>query len=273
MAQLIQMRQRIKAIETIKKITHAMRIISMSLHGRLKSKEIFLSNYRDGLRGLLTALRKAYPIVNPPYDEQPKKLVLLIGSNKGLTGNFNTALFKFFASIPFSKNTDYIAIGKKAIDYLQKNNKDQVASFSDVSFKTIFFITHEIANLITQNEYEQVIVISNISRSFFIQKPQQTRIIPFEPLTDQLADTLDVSEYYWEQKPEEIIQQLTDLLIKADIQYLIFESLLAEQAARFVSMDSSTRNATNLLDETKLQYNKLRQTKITKELTELTGAF
>jgi len=89
----------------------------------------------------------------------------------------------------------------------------------------------------------------------------------------QVSGTLAPHEgYYWEQEPAEVLNSLVITYLEARIEQLLFQSLLAEHAARFVSMDSSTRNAKNLLDATKLQYNKLRQAKITKELTELTGS-
>lgn len=77
----------------------------------------------------------------------------------------------------------------------------------------------------------------------------------------------------WEHTPHEVLDILALQALEVTIQHLLFESLLAEQAARFISMDSSTRNAEKILEETILWYNKLRQAKITRELTELTGSF
>lgn len=277
MAQLIQMRQRIKAIETIKKITQAMRIISMSLHGRLKNKQTAISRYKDGIHALFFTLMRNNPTWINPFDhpKSDKKLIIVIGSNKGLTGNFNTSLFKFFENKSAkAQSADYIAIGKKAVEYLKnKKNVSIIKSYTDVSFNTLFSITQEISATIEQANYTSVNVYSNKIRNFFIQKPHVTQLLPFAVEKDSGLHQFDMSDYIWEQKPEEILNLLAKMMINADIQYLIFESLLAEQAARFVSMDSSTRNAKNLLDETKLQYNKLRQAKITKELTELTGSF
>lgn len=275
MSQLIQMRQRIKAIETIKKITQAMRIISMSLHGRLKNKEAAIGRYKDGIHALFFTLKHKNPTWINPFDhgKSDRKLIIVIGSNKGLTGNFNTSLFKFLEQqAPKSGKVDFIVIGKKAVEYLKnKKNVSIIKMYTDVSLNTLFIIAPEISSIISEEHYASVKVYSNKIRNFFIQKPSVSNLINLAD--DSGLDQFDMSDYIWEQKPEEILNALVMMMLNADIQYLIFESLLAEQAARFISMDSSTRNAKNLLDETKLQYNKLRQAKITKELTELTGSF
>jgi F-type H+-transporting ATPase subunit gamma len=81
-----------------------------------------------------------------------------------------------------------------------------------------------------------------------------------------------IIEYLWDQAPTDILNQLSQQVLVAQIQYILFESLIAEQAARFISMDNSTKNANDLLETTKLQYNKLRQAKITRELIELSSS-
>jgi F-type H+-transporting ATPase subunit gamma len=80
-------------------------------------------------------------------------------------------------------------------------------------------------------------------------------------------------QYTWEQNPSDILDDLALQYLTATMYRLLFQSLLAEQAARFISMDNATRNAKQLLEDTQLQYNKLRQAKITRELTELSASF
>lgn len=281
MAQLIQIRQRIKAIETIKKITHAMRLIAMSSHTRLKGLQKPLKNYQQALASLFNTVKLAHPQwYNPlfkPAQDTGKTLIILIGSQKGLCGNFNSSLFySFDDELPqlLKKNPVFIAVGKKAIDHLiQKKGITPLIQYKNMNAGTIAGMARAIINLIsnTQPYYESVIVFSNHLKTFFIQKPETMVLIPFT-----MSETMPLAspeEYQWEQPAEEILNDLAQQLLVAHLEYLLFESLLAEQAARFISMDSSTRNANNLLDETKLTYNKLRQANITKELSELTGSF
>ncbi len=284
MAQLIQLRQRIKAIETIKKITHAMRLISMSNHSRLKSKQEPLQFYTDALRNLFYTIKAQNPTWhNPvlyPASTEPKPLTIVVGSQKGLCGNFNASVFKLFESYIKSNhltNNHYIIIGKKADDYLHDHIKKFpgiiVNHYDEFSGETLFSIAQAIAQeiLLFNKDYTQVTFISNKSKSFFSQKPQAFKLIPFSP-SEESAKESKTEDYVWEQSPLDLLDSLAHQYIEAAIQTLLFQSLLAEQAARFLSMDTSTRNAQTLLEVTELQYNKLRQSKITKELTELTGS-
>ncbi|HZW61465.1 MAG TPA: FoF1 ATP synthase subunit gamma [Candidatus Babeliales bacterium] len=284
MAQLIQMRQRIKAIETIKKITHAMRLISMSNHSRLKGKEYPLTNYTNAINDLFYTIKAQTPEwKNPvlyPTTTVPKTLIVLVGSQKGLCGNFNTALFKQFEShmkLIKPKNLHFIAIGKKAVDYakdhLAKKQGILIASYPDFSTISLFALAKTLTEeiMIAGKQYTDVLIASNKPKTFFVQKPYITQLIPF--INTANTDKKIFQDYEWEQNPQAILDILARQCLEATIQNLLFQSLLSEQAARFLSMDSSTRNAESLLEITELHYNKLRQAKITKELTELTGSF
>lgn len=281
MSLLIQLRYRIKAIETIKKITHAMRLISMSSRSRLKSKEDALSEYMATSQQFFVRIQKSAQDWKSPLTvsaEQKNPLIILIGSQRGLCGNFNTVLFHFFErSISKPDNhgkIQIIVVGKKAINYVEGNPLFEiVAQFPDLHAKTIGSITNQIMHIIMNNQpqFSPVTVFSNRLKTFFIQKPHEQVLIPF---SSSVADktTASTAEYYWEQNPKELLDQLAYQTIEAQLYYLIFESLLAEHAARFISMDNATRNAQTLLEDNQLQYNKLRQAKITKELTELVSS-
>ncbi len=286
MAHLIQMRQRIKAIETIKKITHAMRLISMSHHSRLRSKEEPLAFYTKKLSHLFGQIKSATPdwhneTLYPSPSMQAKTLVILVGSQKGLCGNFNTALYKEYerySTYTQLDNIHYIAIGKKSIDYITDHIQQQggtfVQGYPSFSAITLTSIVKSIVEKIAGqgNNYTNVLIFSNKAKTFFIQKAHITQLIPFIHEHDVPPASYDHQGYEWEQSPTAILDLLALQSLEAMIHLLLFQSLLSEQSARFLSMDSSTRNAESLLQTTRLQYNKLRQAKITKELTELSGS-
>jgi len=281
MSELVQMRQRIKAIETIQKITHAMRLIAMSAHSRLKRTETGLKKYINSIDILFSTIYKLYPdwhnpIMNPK-NNHTKILVILVGSQKGLCGTFNTNLFAYFTQqmARHAESTfDSIAIGKKAIDFLARNHTHihVIKHYNNFNTHTIFPIAHTITELITNAPipYSSVIVFSNELKSFFIQKPIRTNLIPLVTAVTEVSPP--VEGYVWEHEPQLVLDTLAYQYLEAHIQHLLFNSLYAEQAARFLSMDMATRNAVSLLDNSKLMYNKLRQAKITNELTELTGS-
>lgn len=283
MTRLIQMRQRIKAIETIKKVTHAMRLISMSNHSRLKNKEENITRYKNEITNLFVTLKEQVPLwTNPlvsPVNDKKNTLIILIGSQKGLCGNFNSVLFSFFATKKNSfdwKTTDIVTIGKKATDYIQhKQIGTVIATYDNFTATKLQTITQELTDLITKQKkhYSSITVFSNRFKTFFIQNPKQIMLVPLAPEKKTTLIKNHIEDYQWEQKPHVILDTLALLYLNANISYLLFQSLLSEQAARFLSMDTSTRNAESLLDLATLQYNKMRQAKITRELTELTGSF
>lgn len=283
MVQLIQMRQRIAAIETIKKITHAMRLVAMSTHTRLKNKEEPLQYYKSAISQLFNKVKSTIPewkneTLNPSTSSG-HTLIIIIGSQKGLCGSFNTMLFNFFDR--YRKEhihgaVDIITLGKRATSYAQDRHLGNIVkSYMDLSANNLLTISYELTNTVINSPkpYHRVLIVSNIIKNFFVQKPQVFTLVPFEEpaVSSNQQLPLELEDYIWEQSAQEVLDVLIYQCVNANIQHLLFQSLLAEHAARFISMDNATRNAQNLLDETKLGYNKLRQAKITKELAELSG--
>jgi len=282
MAQLVQMRQRIKTIETIKKVTNAMRLISMSSHTKMQAKRKILNHYTETIKNLFYKLRKSTPswrnrILIPNPELPQKTLFILIGSQKGLCGNFSSALFSYFTNNVEKdqyQNATLVAIGKKATDYVRGLKGIKVnTKHEKISINQIEPISTAIISMImdTDTPFTSVVIFSNKIKNFFIQKPSSTQLIPLGQESITVEPRIN-EPYVWEQPPEELLGYLSHELLHTMVYNLLFESLIAEQAARFISMDNSTRNAQTILDTTKLAYNKLRQMKITRELTEITGA-
>ena len=279
MAQLITMRQRIKAVETIKKITHAMRLISMSAHSRLRHKKTFLEQYKNAFQSLWS--RVSHVVSKKDLEKQahmrPQHLIILVAAQKGLCGTFNSSLFKFFdQEVPKQEpSQQIIAVGKYATDHLKQQNKIVFAAYNDFSASNFVAIAQAITALIVESPqpYDSVTVYSNYQKNFFVQRPRKNIVYPLpEPETTTPKDETP-TEYLFEQSPEELSITIRNLLLTVSLQEILFDSLLAEQAARFISMDSSTRNADKLLVSMKLEYNKTRQTTITRELTELASSY
>jgi F-type H+-transporting ATPase subunit gamma len=284
MSKLIQMRGRIQTIETIRKVTDAMRIISMSAHSRLKTKQEPLGVYLNALSILLAKVQQATPSwsnerLMPTTEHDNNPLIILIGSQKGLCGGFNTLLAKFFAHYldeHKSPHYHYVGIGKKAIDYLQEAHPDKtISAFPLLTAHNFLTISQQLSDLImtVTPAYTSVTIFSNTFKSFFVQKQTITHLIPFDQKKIIALVEPPTEGYLWDEQPHAILDKLAIHYIEAQLQNLLFQSLLSEHAARFISMDNSTRNANTLLETTKLEYNKLRQAKITTEITELSGSF
>jgi F-type H+-transporting ATPase subunit gamma len=283
MSKLIQMRNRIKTIETIKKITDVMRIISMSAHSRLKTRQEPLGDYLNELKTLFTKVQLATPswtnerLMPNKADNNP--LIVVIGSQKGLCAGFNTQISKLLQQhIAQNPSTHYhfTAVGKKPIEHLINHYPDKlISSFPILTARNFLTIAQELTDMImtATPAYTSVTIISNVFKNFFVQKATVTKLIPFDPTEISADIPTPTEEYIWDEQTHKILDALAMQYIEAQFQHLIFQSLLSEHAARFISMDNSTRNAHNLLNTTKLEYNKVRQAKITTEITELAGNF
>src|SRR3990170_6395092 len=283
MSQLVLIKNRIKAIETIEKTTHAMRLVSMSNHMRLRDQEPYRTNYQNIIKDLFQNLVAKCPtwkhfIFNPTPNS--KNLIIIIGSQKGLCGNFNHALFNFFKShfsVIDPEKTDIISVGKKTEEYLSICNLKPIKSYNTFSPHNTTIISQKITQYLSkkENQYNSISIINNYQKTFFTQKQALSIIVPLEN-TKKETDTIQpkqIEEYTWLEEPHDILNRLIWTYLEVIIEYHLFQSILSEQAARFVSMDNSTRNAQETLITMHKQYNKLRQAKITKELTELSTSF
>lgn len=257
MSHFIILRQRIKVIETIKKTTGAMRLISMSLHSRLRNQKNILESYALEIKRISSHLMQkkadSDEIQKNPKSLLQQPIIILIGSQKGLCGAFNENLFQFFQKQHQVTSADtIITVGKYATEYIKKNNIKPYRSYDQFSSSNFVAIADQLKKLcIALNG--PVSVFSNAAPTFFSQKPRKLMV------------TVAPSD------EDELLTYLNSLQLKATFLHILHESLLAEQAARFLSMDAAYRNADTILNQTRLDYNKTRQTYVTRELTELSG--
>ncbi len=281
MSQLIRMRQRIKAIGTIKKITSAMRLISRSFHTRMYREQIHYKEYQESLSRIFKSVLVQAPAqLNPTFSSEEiksdKELLIIIGSQKGLCGNFNAPFFYWIDNHKkdlLSGRYRILAIGKRVTDHLKKIGVHTLETLPELKLTTISHLTQDLFTLITdQKPGTKVTTLSCFSKTLFSQECKEQIILPFTlPKAD--SPTQSSFDYVWSHDPEYIIKTLVTMHITEKIRTTLFSSLLAEHNARFTAMDNATRNAEKFLDTMKLQFNKMRQAKITKELSELAGAF
>lgn len=278
MSQLIQLKQRIKAIEVIKKITHAMRLIAMSSHSKLKKQSTTLQNFKDELTPLLCALEKFHNTQKSISHVGQKHLWILIGSEKGLCGNFNTLNFSHFNQQlhKITVDHDFISIGKQATKFLHSKKVNLIKNYDKLSPNKLSTTTDDLYNYLLENglHYKTVTCFYSSPKTFFTQEPTKFQLLPAQPANScSPEDNIDLENYVWPQNHKDVTKCIFESMLKLNILYLLSQSMIAEQSARFLSMDSSTRSADNLLKNMHLEYNKIRQTKITKELSELASSF
>ena len=282
MSKQIQLKQKIKSIQTTKKITNALRQVSMSMYSKLEHNSPIIRNYTENLKTLFTELvcydqTWQNPLLFPKNTPQ-NNLIVIVATSKGLCGGLNSNLFKFIEKeIGTQKyqNSKFITIGNKAAVYIKEKGLGEIISnYNDFNSNNYISIT---SDLITKfmdepTPFTSITFFYNVSRSFFAQRPSKFQLVPLQ-VDPEIQHRKAHKELIWEQNTNDILDYLSIRYIKGQILFMLFQALISEYSARFVAMDSSTTNADKFIETVTLQYNKLRQAEITKEVSGLCAGF
>ncbi len=298
MLNITQIKRQIFAIKSTTKVLEAMRLISISSYPRINKFHESVTLYRKKLSNMLGNLLKLSPKVefkvNPPSENDDCNILLIvIGSSKGLCGSFNSQLQRHLSdrlTFDINQNYKFITIGKSAnwiISGLKSKfqSTETLKSIDNLNDKNLNNTTIEILNLILSSKinFSNVVVVGNAFKSIFSQKPKIRTILPIEsasflnesgdePAEQVSEDLSSADDIIWEQSRAEIIKEFYNQYLYISIYSLLSESILSETAARFVSTDSAVINAKKQIERLSLQYNKLRQGSITREVTELSSS-
>jgi F-type H+-transporting ATPase subunit gamma len=288
MSRQVQLKQKIKSIQTTKKITHAIRLVSMSLYAKLGHQTPFIENYAQKLTDLFYELLQynqdwQNPLLpNNVPDTNP--LFMVISTSKGLCGGLNSNLCKFIPNYLASKkitSPKFITIGLKAPKFIQDYEIGEIIlSYNDFNSNNYLSITSDfVEKLINKTiPFTSITIFYNESKSFFIQKPTAFRLLPLDMDPSKIASTNPEKkhgsrELIWEQDSSEILNYLSFGYIKGQVINILLKALASEYSARFLAMDNSTTNAEKYIERLTLQYNKMRQAEITKEISTLCSGF
>jgi F-type H+-transporting ATPase subunit gamma len=283
MASLRDIRQRIKSIGSTSQITRAMQMVAASK--MRKAQEATLTTrpfsqllYRIQRRATTHAGDFTHPLLE--VREVRKRAVILVGTDKGLCGSLNTNLFR--AASQFDPETTvYITIGKRAAQFIARSR--QLAAEFTVTDSPRFAEARPIAalarDLYSKGEVDQVQVVATRFINTLSQEPVIVEFLPIgeiktlkipgaEPEQNVASDTTEV---FFEPNPEAVLTYLFGHYLNIFIYRVLLEAKASEQSARMVAMTNATDNATALIKDLALEYNKLRQGNITKELLEIAG--
>ncbi len=284
MAQLTQLKRKIQAIQTTKKITHAIRLVSMSSYSRLEKEVDFLKHYKKNITQTFAQLLYNLPewtnkALFPKDLLDTKPLFIFISSSKGLCGSFNSNLIRHVERkliLEEHQNAEFITIGQKIRKEIEKKNTGKIIlNFDEMKTGNLENIAKQITEKIynAQGNYSSVSFYSNIFKNFFIQRPTKTTLIPvsldFQENSDEEANTS--SDPVFEQDQNSILNFISRKYVKSTIIEILFQSLISENASRFLAMDSSNTNAEKMLEKLILKYNRSRQALITREVSELSA--
>ena len=291
----LEIKRRIKSIKSTKKITRAMQMVSAAKMRKAQLATLASRSYADLAWQIITNLSskvdpKYHRLLQKPESKiNPKKIgVILITSNRGLIGGFNTNLTNTLKKYISEHElvAEFVSVGKKGREALVRMKENVLADFPKhdkaVSIKEIEPISQLIVSEYLSGKYEKIVLVYTHFVSTISQKPIVKQVLPFTSTNHQkdlpktTSDIHDQSrvlhfEYTFEPSPDSVLEYLVPRILESQIYQAILESDASEHSARMVMMKNATDAATELVDDLTLAYNQLRQANITKELSEITA--
>ena len=279
MANLKELRNRIKSVSSTMQITSAMKMVSAAKLSKAQDAIQAMRPYSEKLTELLQSLSASLEgDQSSPYSEQraiEKVLVVTISSNRGLAGAFNSNVIKaskaLVAETYAGKNVEFLTLGKKANDILSKEYtvvENDNSIFDDLSFDNAAIIAQKLMDLFTAGTYDKIVLVYNQFVNAASQIVQREQFLPIVESAEEVTGSLD---YIFEPSKEEIIEELIPKSLKVQFYKALRDSFASEHGARMTAMHKATDNATDLRDSLKLSYNKARQAAITNEILEIVG--
>lgn len=279
MANLKEIRNRITSVSSTMQITSAMKMVSAAKLKKAQDAITAMRPYAEKLTELLQSLSATLEGgIGEEYTAQreiKKVLLVVVTSNRGLAGAFNTNAIKeaknravYYAG----KQVDIFAIGKKGNDILSKTNtviENQSPVFDDLTFDNVAAIADTLTQKFVSGEYDRIELIYNQFKNAATQIVQTEQFLPLAPVKSD--SNVSAADYIFEPSKEEIVLTLIPKSLKTQLYKGIRDSFASEHGARMTAMHKATDNATELRNQLKLTYNKARQAAITNEILEIVG--
>ena len=277
MANLKEIRGRIKSITSIQKVTSAMKMVAAAKLRTSQSNMEQCRPYSSKISILLNDLLSDCDNVN--FDlmqarEVSKTLYVVITSDRGMAGAFNTNILKKAQSdidVDGKDQARIISIGKKSRDYFKNRNFDIISEHIDfwgeLNFDHAINIGNEIVDLFISRKVDKVKIYYNEFKNLATQVIKDVDFLPLKQF-DSNEDKKQLDRLF-EPSKEDILRSLIPKHINVQIWQFLLESYASEQAARMLAMENATDNAGDMIKDLGLQYNKARQSAITTEIIEI----
>lgn len=275
MANLKDIRDRIKSVKSIQKVTKAMKMVAAAKMRRAQENMEKARPYNHRLVEIIQHLlpsveRSMLPLLE--IREVKRIAYVVVTSDRGLAGSFNSSILrKAHNDIDeFGKqNVDIFCIGKKAKDYFKSRKYNIIESYSDfwsdLNFNQSMKIGSTIINHFLDLSVDEIRVTYNEFVNVATQATVSEKLLPIELNDDELSDT----DYLYEPSKDKIVKSLIPRYLNAQVWKYLLESYASEQAARMVAMENATTNSEDMIKNLTLEFNKARQAAITTEMLEI----
>jgi len=279
MANLKHIQSQIKSVSSIQKVTKAMKMVAAAKLKRAQERMEQARPYSEKLEGLISNLLldadpNILPLLNKRGDIN-KHALLVITSDRGLAGSFNSNIIKKVEEEVVKKgkeNVLLICIGKKCYEYFTNRNYKVDYSYAktwdNLNYNQAIEIGRNLVKSYLNKEFDTLDIIYNFFKSAATQEVVYNQFLPIH-IDDNTESS--IKDIIYEPSKIDIIKTLVPKFFNTQIWQCLLESFASEQAARMLAMDNATENAKDMISDLKLQFNKARQTAITTEMLEIVG--
>lgn len=282
MANLKEIRNRITSVQSTRQITSAMKMVSAAKLKKAQDAIIRMRPYASKLKEILENLSASLESNEGIYSQQREiksVLIVAITSNRGLCGGFNANVLKQVNKLIREeykgKTITILSVGKKAEDFYRKTDyhikgttlPEQLGKLYDnLTFQEVAPVAQAIMEAFVNKQFDKVVLVYNQFKNAATQVLTTEQFLPVLPPNTKSKSNND---YIFEPDKKEIVQDLIPKSLKTQFYKAILDSNAAEHGARMTAMHKATDNASDLINELKLHYNKARQAAITGEILEI----
>lgn len=276
-AGLVDIKRRIKSVESTRKITNAMGVVATSklrkCRKELSTNDIYFKAAEETIKSLVAIANESEDLEFPYFSpkKSDSKLYIVITSDTGLCGGYNNNIVSYLSYLvkDDKDKAKVITIGAKGIPYVKRAGFNSVAEYVDIpnipTTKEVKVIYEKAVSLFNSGEVSEVYVVYTNFISPVKQIPRIEKLLPIDRLEGEgqakiVEPSLDI-----------VLKDALDAYLKGKLRYLILNAKCSEESARMTAMDGATSNANDLLASLNLKYNRIRQTMITQEISEIVG--
>ncbi len=288
MASTRDIRRRIKSVKNTRQITKAMELVAASKMKKAQQAALSGRPYAELMARMLGAIADRVDEAHHPFlvrREVRTRGILLVTTDKGLAGPLNSNLFKMVTEI--TTPAKYVVIGRKGAQFIARTHRDLLADFtvSDrVAFSEVKVVAEYLVQQFLEGTVDTVEILWPHFRNTLIQVPTLLPLLPLSSVKDVLQDLrADAGEgartnqassqqMLFEPDPQTVLSALLPLYVNREIHQQVLDAKASEHSARMVAMKTAKDNATKLLGDLTLEYNKARQAAITQEILEIAAA-
>lgn len=272
-----EIRRRIKSVKNIQQITKAMKMVAAARLRRAQERAIASRPYTDKMRELLvSAASGAGDATHPLLDVRETKRVgyVIISSDKGLAGAYISNLIReALPQVRERQDVGLVPVGRKARDYFRRRGYQIDREYTGFSEKPAYehavMISRDVAAAFEAGQYDELYLVYTRFYSPVNTKPTTIKLLPVSAA--DIEGIQSEQEYIFEPSASEVLGQLLPKYLETVIYGALLQSAASELGARMAAMGSATDNAQELISTLVLNYNKVRQANITREITEIVG--